>query len=180
MTRCFSRTLTTCNEYRQVLEDLRSFVQLRETLAYLEGIVDGDGYFKVSRSYRTPGTVHPDYATIAGVSQVWPGEAVKIFSFTFGGVVMDPRKISAGRLMARCEIRGAKAESAARRLLPFLLLKRDQAILLLEVSRLRSDRHGRVRDKGAACTQLEGSDKRCGGPTAGQVGPRTCFRCSPT
>lgn len=130
-------------------------MQLGETCAYLAGLVDGDGYFKVSRSYRTPGTVHPYYATVVGVSQLWPGEAVRIFASTFGGVVMDPRKNSVCRLMARCEIRGSKAESAARRLLPFLLLKRDQAILLLEVARLRSHRRGRVRDSGAACAQME-------------------------
>ncbi len=40
-------------------------------------------------------------------------------------------------MMARCEIRGLKAVSAARRLLPFLLLKKGQALLLLEVARLR-------------------------------------------
>jgi len=126
-----------------------------ETLAYLAGLVDGDGYFKVTRSYRTPGTVHPYYATIVGVSQLWPGEAVKIFAATFGGVVMDPRKISRGRWMARCEIFGTKAESAARRLVPFLQLKREQAILLLEIGQLRVHRSGPVRDGGAACTRME-------------------------
>lgn len=126
-----------------------------ETIAYLAGLVDGDGYFKITRSFRTPRIVHPYYATVVGVSQLWPGEAVRIFATTFGGVVMDPRKISAGRLMARCEIRGASAESAARRLLPFLQMKRDQAILLLEIGRLRSGRRGRVRDGGAGYAQME-------------------------
>ncbi len=67
---------------------------------------------------------------------------------------MDPRKVSQGRWMARCEVRGSKAESAARRLLPFLQLKRDQAILLLEIGRLRTGR-ARVRELGAACSQME-------------------------
>ncbi len=125
-----------------------------EVLAYLAGIVDGDGYFKVSRTYRTSGTVHPYYATTVGVSQLWPGEAVRTFATVFEGVIMDPRKISLGRWMARCEIRGSKAESAARRLLPFLQLKRDQAILLLEIGRLRTGR-ARVRELGAGCSQME-------------------------
>src|SRR5437867_12728275 len=73
-----------------------------EVLAYLAGIVDGDGYFKVSRTYRTSGTVHPYYATTVGVSQLWPGEAVRTFATVFEGVIMDPRKISLGRWMARC------------------------------------------------------------------------------
>ncbi len=130
------------------------WMPLGETLAYLAGIVDGDGYFKVSRTYRTSGTVHPYYATTVGVSQLWPGEAVRIFATAFGGVIMDPRKISLGRWMARCEVRGSKAESAARRLLPFVQLKRDQAILLLEIGRLRPGR-SRVRNRGAARSQME-------------------------
>src|SRR5207249_10522008 len=127
-----------------------------EVLAYLAGIVDGDGYFKVSRTYRTSGTVHPYYATTVGVSQLWPGEAVRTFATVFEGVIMDPKKISVGRLMARCEIRGSKAESAARRLLPFLQLKREQAILLREIGRLRPRRRLRVRERGAACVLMEG------------------------
>src|SRR5207245_6223851 len=69
---------------------------------------------------------------------------------------MDPKKISVGRLMARCELRGSKAESAARRLLPFLQLKRELAILLLEIGRLRPRRRLRVRERGAACVLMEG------------------------
>lgn len=125
-----------------------------ETLAYLAGIVDGDGYFKVSRTYRTSRTVHPYYATTVGVSQLWPGEGVRIFAAALGGFIEDPRKISIGRWMARCEVRGSKAESAARRLLPFLQLKRNQAILLLEIGRLRPGR-ARVRDRGVACSEME-------------------------
>src|SRR3989449_6720542 len=125
-----------------------------ETLAYLAGIVDGDGYFKVSRTYRTSRTVDPYYATTVGVSQLWPGEGVRIFAAALGGFIEDPRKISIGRWMARCEVRGSKAESAARRLLPFLQLKRNQAILLLEIGRLRPGR-ARVRDRGVACSEME-------------------------
>ena len=130
------------------------WMSLGETLAYLAGIVDGDGYFKVSRAYRWSRTVHPYYATTVGVSQLWPGEGVKIFATAFGGVIMDPRKISFGRWMARCEVHGSKAESAARRLLPFLQLKRDQAVLLLGIGRLRPGRAW-ARDRGAACSQME-------------------------
>ena len=151
-----ARSLTTCNRRGQGPGPASALLPLGETLAYLAGLVDGDGYFKVSRAYRTPGTVHPYYATTVGVSQLWPGEAVRVFAATFGGVVMDPKKISVGRLMARCELRGSKAESAARRLLPFLQLKREQAILLLEIGRLRPRRRLRVRERGAACVLMEG------------------------
>ena len=47
----------------------RGRVQRGEVFAYLAGIVDGDGYLKVTRNYRTPGTVHPYYASVVGVQQ---------------------------------------------------------------------------------------------------------------
>ena len=114
-----------------------------EIFAYLAGLVDGDGYFKATRSYRTPRIVHPYFGTVVGVQQLWPSDAVSLFASTFAGRVMEPRKSASGRLIARCEVYGAKAESAARHLLPFLLLKRGQALLLLSFAQLRSHRRGR-------------------------------------
>jgi len=49
-----------------------------------------------------------------------------------------------GTPMARCELRGKVAGSAARRLAPFLLLKRSQALLFIEAVRLRPKRRGRT------------------------------------
>lgn len=112
-------------------------------LAYLGGLVDGDGYFKITRSYRTPSIRHPYYANVIGVSQLWPGPAVHLFAGAFGG---DVKAVTTqhGTWMARCELRTGRAESAARRLLPFLLVKRTQALLFLEVPRVRPKRHGRT------------------------------------
>ena len=114
-----------------------------EILAYLAGVIDSDGYIKVVKEYRTPGTVYPYYRTIAGVQQLWPGEAVQLFATTFDGKVMKPRISPGHRQMARCELNSRKAEAAARRLLPYLLLKKDQAVLLLELVRLRQSAHTR-------------------------------------
>ena len=41
-----------------------------EILAYLAGVIDSDGYIKVVKEYRTPGTVYPYYRTIVGVQQL--------------------------------------------------------------------------------------------------------------
>ena len=57
--------------------------------------------------------------------------------------------------MARCEVQGSKAESAARRLLPFLLVKRDQALLLLEIARTRPHERGRARRERAVDDEME-------------------------
>lgn len=133
----------------------RDRVQRGEVFAYLAGIVDGDGYLKVTRNYRTPGTVHPYYASVVGVQQLWPSEAVSLFATIFGGTMMKPQAAPRRRLMARCEIRGGKAEAATRRLLPFLLLKKGQAILVLEIARLRPHRHGRARPTETAYDDME-------------------------
>ncbi len=126
-----------------------------EVLAYLGGLVDGDGYFKIARSFRTSSTAHPYYATVVGVQQVWPGEAVKRFASEFAGSVMAPWRTPRGTMMARCEVLGRKAESAARRLLPFLLLKRSHALLVLEIARLRPRRHGKARKTDREYEQME-------------------------
>lgn len=112
-------------------------------LAYLGGLVDGDGYFKITKNFRTPAIIHPYYSTVVGLGQLWPGEAVQVFANTFGGEVKEVTTAKK-TLMARCEVRGKVAESAARRLAPFLLLKHHQALLFLEAIRLRPTRHGRT------------------------------------
>lgn len=112
-------------------------------LAYLGGLVDGDGYFKITANFRTPRIKHPYYANVLGVSQLWPGLAVREFALVLGGEVKQTTT-KRGTPMARCELRGRVAAAAARRLIPFLLVKRDQALLFLEAVRLRPSRHGRT------------------------------------
>ncbi len=113
------------------------------TLAYLGGLIDGDGYFKITKNFRTPRIRHPYYANVVGVSQLWPGPAVQRFANTFGGEV-KLTQTPQGTRMARCELRGSTATSTARRLVPFLLVKRCQALLFLEAVRLRPRRRGRT------------------------------------
>lgn len=141
-----------------------------EVLAYLAGIIDGDGYFKVSREYRTPGTVHPYYRTMIGVQQLWPGEAVRLFSATFDMKLMKPSLLPSRKVIARCELQGRRAEAAARRLLPYFLVKKDQALLLLEVGRVRHDtreRSGECYDRLEAIRQavlsLQDGSWKCAG-----------------
>lgn len=112
-------------------------------LAYLGGLVDGDGYFKLTRNLRTPRTVHPYYANVLGVAQLWPGPGVRLFADEMGG---DVKQVATrhGTWMARCELRGKIAASAARRLAPFLLVKRNQVLLYLEALRWRPKRRGRT------------------------------------
>ncbi len=146
---------TTCSRKLVRRSRLPCDVQRGGIFAYLAGLVDGDGYFKATRSYRTPRIVHPYFGTVVGVQQLWPSDAVSLFASTFAGRVKEPRKSATGRLIARCEIYGAKAESAARHLLPFLLLKKGQALLLLSFAQLRSHRRGRPPFGDDTCDRVE-------------------------
>jgi hypothetical protein len=109
-----------------------------ETLAYLAGVVDGDGYFVVAKDFRTARTVHPYYRTTLGVQQLWPGKALKLFASVFDGKVTVYPSL-AGTPMARCELHGQKCAAATRKLLPYLLIKKNQALVSLDVGRLRQE-----------------------------------------
>lgn len=112
-------------------------------LAYLGGLFDGDGYFKITRSFRTPRIIHPYYANVLGIAQLWPGESVRLFAQVFGGdvkLVVTKNRTA----IARCELRTINAEAATRRIIPYLLVKRPQAMLFLEVPRVRPTRRGRT------------------------------------
>jgi hypothetical protein len=110
-------------------------VRTEERLAYLAGLVDGDGYLKIIRNGRRPSGGYY-YNIQVGIQQLWPGKAVRLFAWTFCGKMMKPMKWREGRTIARCEVHTRKAEAAVTKLLPFLLVKRDQALLLLELRRL--------------------------------------------
>lgn len=124
---------------RRVFLTLRplDIVNRGKVLAYLAGVVDDDGYFKVTKEFRKPSTVHPYYRDTIGLAQLWPGDAVRLFAATFGRKVSKPLILPSRRLMVRCELYGSRAHAATRGLLPYLLLKKDQALLLLAVAILR-------------------------------------------
>ncbi len=60
---------------------------------------------------------------------------------------MPPMVVPGRRQMARCEVHCLKAESAARRMLPYLLVKREQALLLLQVREIRARTSRRFRER---------------------------------
>lgn len=149
------------------------------TLAYLGGIFDGDGSFKITRKYRTPRIRHPYYANVLGLAQLWPREVVRVFASAFGSEV-KPVRTTHGTLMARCELRTCRVEWATRRLLPFLLVKRRQAMLFLEVPRVRPRRKGRTVPTETGQVKLEQITEALGRDQEGRGPAReTCQLCSP-
>jgi hypothetical protein len=112
-----------------------------ERLAYLGGMMDGDGYLKITKSPPRGAWAHAYYGITLGVQQLMPGEAVRLFAAMFDGKPMPPTCRPGHRPIARCEVHVRKAEAATRRLLPYLLVKRGQAMVLLEAARIKRMRN---------------------------------------
>lgn len=106
-------------------------------LAYLAGVLDSDGYVKISvqKALRMRLT---GYAAIIGVSQLWPSEAINLFEETFGGKKYLPMRKPGSRAMARWEVRDCISEIALSELVPFGLVKDEQAKLLLKFIGLKT------------------------------------------
>ena len=144
-----------------------------QELAYLGGLVDGDGYLKITKSPPRGRKAHPYYGITVGVQQMMPGEAVRLFAATFSGKVMPPTSLPGHKAISRCEVHARKAEAALRRLLPYLLVKKDQALVLLAVMEIRRtkdlDMNGyfeRLENLRNLVTSLhEGSGRRPGLPS---------------
>ena len=110
--------------------------------AYLAGLIDGDGYLKIPKSQKNGRAF---YSIQVGIQQLWPGEAVRLFAEAFGGRVMKPMAWPGHRLIARCEVHTGKAEAALQSLLPYLLVKREQALLLVDLRSIQeSPKRGSV------------------------------------
>lgn len=92
------------------------------TLAYLGGIVDGEGYIGVKRTGRR-------YHARLQVGMV-ERHAIDVLRETFGGSLTIEQH---GRLrpIHRWHVSDRQAEQALRSLLPYLRVKRDQAIVVL-------------------------------------------------
>lgn len=102
--------------------------------------MDGDGYFKIVKRRLHGGDEDwAGYSPQIGIQQLWPGEAVSLFAATFGGRMTKPMTRPGFQAMARCELHTRKAEVATERLLPFLLIKAEQAAILLELCRLKRE-----------------------------------------
>ncbi len=112
-----------------------------DTLAYAAGVLDGDGYFSVIKG-RNPRYDHPYYQAKIGVKQLWPGQALRFLARTLGGkVVREPQRPGL-RPIGRWERYDRGAKLAIKQLLPYLQVKREQAVLLLELQELKGNRRG--------------------------------------
>ncbi len=119
-----------------------------EVLAYCAGVIDSDGCIGVRRSTyakRVRGDArNPIYSARVCAKQVEP-EAVTLLKETFGGSLMVERAtLKNGRPFFYWEIHSRQASAMLQSLLPFLRIKRKQAVNCLALYALMD---GSVRSK---------------------------------
>ena len=111
-------------------------------LAYAAGVIDSDGYIGVKRNdygQRVRGDAgQPVYAPRVLVKQVTP-EAVDLLHEMFGGYRGDARPSATnGRPLFTWEAHSANAVRACEAVLPYLRIKREQALNAIECGRLNA------------------------------------------
>lgn len=116
-------------------------------LAYAAGVIDSDGYIGVHRStyaMRVRGDASQAvYSPRVQVKQVTP-EALDLLGELFGGYrgAASPTA-TRGRPLGIWSVHSAAAGVVCAALLPYLRIKRDQALNAIEVCRINSQRHRR-------------------------------------
>jgi hypothetical protein len=116
-----------------------------ELIAYLAGIIDGEGYVGIKRTkaYKCQGRKTPGFSARIQVRMV-DEEPIRLLAETLGGWYYPEKPHSRqGRPLFCWQLGHAKAEDALRMLLPYLRVKKRQARKLLTLRRLkkRSARH---------------------------------------
>ena len=100
------------------------------TLAYLAGMIDGDGYITINRSERAGRVYHAPQVGIAGTRREPHDLAASLWCGNVGCFVpANPRH----RPQFQWSRQGSAAASIIRLLQPFLLVKREHAELALQL-----------------------------------------------
>lgn len=114
---------------------------MSETLAYLAGIVDGEGYvgIKKTRAYRCQGRVTPGYSARVQVRMVDEG-AIAFLAETLGGwYYKEQPHAHNGRLLYCYQASDFAAETVLKQLLPYLRVKRMNADAVLALRQLQAE-----------------------------------------
>lgn len=111
------------------------------TLAYLAGLVDGEGYIgiKKSKAYKCQGRVNPGYHERVQVRQV-KSEAIELMANTFGGCFYKEKPGSKKSRPLYCyQASDKKAVTILKALIPYLRIKGTVAIKVLELRELKKE-----------------------------------------
>lgn len=133
------------------------------TLAYLAGLVDGEGYIGIKKSQpynKLTGRINPGYHERIQIRMV-DEPAIKKFAETFGGwYYKEKPHAKKGRLLYCYQASDKLASNILKYLLPYLVVKLGSAITVLK---LRDSKNNPVKVK----TEVV-SNSRWGTPMTGQ------------
>lgn len=116
----------------------------RTTLAYLAGLVDGEGYIGIKRTHRKD-CVSPIFHERIQVRMVHEG-SIQLLKETLGGnYYCEQARSHLGRPLFCWQASDALACDILSKLLPFLVIKRDSAKTVLELRKSKADPLSRVR-----------------------------------
>jgi len=119
-------------------EKARDHWTREETLAYLAGIMDSDGNFRVVKM-RVPEMLWPHYRINIRASQVTPSPAIELLAKTFGGKMTIWRTTRPNhRDLVGWGLHDGRAAAAINALYPYLVVKKHEAELLLELRQLKA------------------------------------------
>lgn len=136
------------------------------TLAYLAGLVDGEGYVGIKKSLtgvRSGKQKSPSYHERIQIRMV-DEAGIKLFTKVFGGNYYKEKPHSnSGRLLYCFQISDLSASKALKILLPFLVIKGNQAKLVLALRKSKESKLAKQRGN------LGGRTKGRGKPMADSV-----------
>lgn len=115
----------------------------KHILAYLAGVMDSDGSIGIRKDtyqmrVRRDQSV-PSYYPRICVGQITP-QAIALFKQTFGGIVcVSHRRKQNRHPLLRWEMRHKRATAVVQALLPFMRIKRKQAMLVIRLTKLQEN-----------------------------------------
>ncbi len=120
-----------------------------ETLAYIAGAMDSDGWFTIhkmnTRQTKRRGYNRPFYSVRIGLKQTQP-EIVTLLHECFGGSILNhPPGSPRGKPLLAWSIGDCMAEHAIVAMMPFLRVKKKQAQILLSLRSLKTSKRMGVR-----------------------------------
>jgi len=113
---------------------------MKNNLIYLSGILDGEGWFSIQRTRRTTNELNVSYMPVIGVANT----NIKLMNWLvekFGGKIITLKYNPKGfGIKQRYEWRlnSTETRKLMPQVIPFLLLKKEQAKLLLKIGNLHS------------------------------------------
>lgn len=117
---------------------------METTIAYLAGLIDGEGYVGIKRTMRRDAT-SPIYHERIQVRMVHEG-AIALLAATLGGnYYREKSHANNGRPLFCYQASDAKAAAILERVLPYLIVKRESAENVLRLRASKNDPRARLR-----------------------------------